>query len=263
MLVDSHCHLEFDSFDHDRDEMILRARRAGIGTMVTICTRFSRFDEVAAVAGRDKDIWCSVGVHPHHVAEEGVIPVEDLITASLHPKVIGIGETGLDYHYDNSPRDLQRESFRNHIAAARRAGLPVIIHNRESDEEMCNILKEEWKNGPYHAVLHCFSSSRALAEVGVELGLYISLSGIVTFRNAGSLRDIVADLPDDRLLLETDAPFLAPVPNRGKRNEPSFLVHTAAEVARVRNVDVSDLRELSTQNFFSLFNKCMRPDAAT
>ena len=218
MLVDSHCHLDFDVFDEDRQETIQRARNAGVATMVTICTRVTRFDEIRAIAESDENIWCSVGIHPHQAEEEPIVSVDDLVSRAAHPKVIGIGETGLDYYYDNSPRELQETSFRTHIAASRETGLPLIVHTRDADEDMADILEDEMGKGAFPGVLHCFSSGRQLAERALDIGFYISLSGIVTFKNAEDLRDIAKDVPVDRILVETDSPFLAPIPNRGKRN---------------------------------------------
>jgi TatD DNase family protein len=263
MLVDSHCHLDFDSFDADRDDVLRRAFDAGVGTMVTICTRLSRFEDIRAIAERDDRLWCSVGIHPHQVAEEEAVTLAGLIERAAHPKVIGIGETGLDYFYDHSPRADQAASFRIHIAAARETGLPLIVHTRDADAEMAAILREEAGKGAFPCVLHCFSSGRALAEAALSLGFYISLSGIVTFRNADELRAIARDVPLDRLLVETDSPFLAPVPERGKRNEPAFVVHTAAKVAEIRGIEPDILARASTDNFFRLFAKARPPaDAA-
>jgi TatD DNase family protein len=230
--------------------------------MVTICTRLSRFDEICAIADLDPRIWCSVGIHPHQVAEEEPATLAALLAAARHRKVVGIGETGLDYYYDTSPRDAQAASFRIHIAAARETGLPLIVHTRDADDDMAAILTEEAGKGAFPCVLHCFSSGRALAERALALGFYISLSGIVTFRNAGELRDIARDVPLDRLLVETDSPFLAPVPNRGKRNEPSFVVHTAAKVAEIKGVSPDELATATTDNFFRVFSKAQRPPAA-
>ena len=262
MLVDSHCHLDFDVFDEDRQETIQRARNAGVATMVTICTRVTRFDEIRAIAESDENIWCSVGIHPHQAEEEPVISVDDLVSRAAHPKVIGIGETGLDYYYDNSPRELQETSFRTHIAASRETGLPLIVHTRDADDDMADILEDEMGKGAFPGVLHCFSSGRQLAERALDIGFYISLSGIVTFKNAQDLRDIAKDVPVDRILVETDSPFLAPIPNRGKRNEPSFVVDTAAKVAELQDVDKDALSIASTENFFRLFNKATRPATA-
>lgn len=259
MLVDSHCHLDFEDFNEDRSETIQRARNAGVATMVTICTRVTRFEEIRRIAESDDNIWCSVGIHPHQAEEEPVVSVDDLLSRAAHPKVIGIGETGLDYYYDNSPRELQQASFRTHIAAARETGLPLIVHTRDADDDMADILEDEMGKGAFPGVLHCFSSGRRLAERALDIGFYISLSGIVTFKNAQDLRDIAKDVPVDRILVETDSPFLAPIPNRGKRNEPSFVVDTAAKVAELKGVDNDVLSMASTENFFRLFNKATRP----
>lgn len=259
MLVDSHCHLDFDIFDEDRQETIQRARDAGVATMVTICTRVTRFEEIRAIAETDENIWCSVGIHPHQAEEEPVVTIEDLVSRAAHPKVIGIGETGLDYYYDNSPRELQETSFRTHIAASRETGLPLIVHTRDADEDMADILEDEMGKGAFPGVLHCFSSGRRLAERALDIGFYISLSGIVTFKNAQDLRDIAKDVPVDRILVETDSPFLAPIPNRGKRNEPAFVADTAAKVAELKGVDKHALSMASTENFFRLFSKATRP----
>ncbi len=263
MLVDSHCHLDFESFDEDRAAVLERARAAGVGALVTICTRLSRFSDVLALAeAGGATVYCSVGIHPHQVAEEDPAETAALVELARHPKVIGIGETGLDYYYDNSPRDAQRASFRTHIHAARETGLPLIVHARDADDDMAAILRDESGQGTFPGVLHCFSSGRALAETALDLGLYISLSGIVTFRNADELRDIVRDVPLDRLLVETDAPFLAPVPKRGKRNEPAYVVHTAEAAAAIKGVEADAFAALTTDNFFRLFAKAARPAAA-
>lgn len=260
MLVDSHCHLDFSVFDVDRIETVQRAKDAGIGTIVTICTKVSQFDQISALTQIDENIWCSVGVHPHQVDEEEPVTAEELVSyAATGPKVIGIGETGLDYYYENSAPKSQRTSFRNHIEAARETQLPLIIHTRNADDDMANILEEEMLKGAFPGVLHCFASGSELAQRALDLGLYISLSGIVTFKNAEDLRDIVRDLPLERILLETDSPFLSPIPNRGKRNEPSFIVHTAAKVAELKNLNLCEISEISTDNFYKLFNKSIRP----
>jgi len=261
VLVDSHCHLDFDTFDNDRAETIQRAKDAGIGTVVTICTRLSRFQDILALAQTDDEIWCSVGIHPHQVDDEPDASVEDLITRSTDPKVIGIGETGLDFYYETSSRESQIRSFRTHIAASRETQLPLIVHTRDADQDMANILEEEMGKGPFPGVLHCFSSTAELARRALNIGFYISLSGIITFKNADSLRDIVRSVPIERILVETDAPFLAPTPKRGKRNEPSFITHTAKKVAELKNLDFDELSISSTKNFFQLFNKATRPES--
>ena len=259
MLVDSHCHLDFPDFEEDREAVLARAREAGIGTIVTISTRVRRYRELKAlVEGHDR-LYCSIGTHPHNAAEEPEVTADDLVAISADPKVVAIGEAGLDYHYDNSPRAAQRAGFLNHIAAARRTGLPLVIHAREADADIAAILIEETARGPFPAILHCFSSGRDLALVGIKLGLYVSFSGIVTFRNSAALRAIAAELPLDRLLVETDAPFLAPVPHRGRRNEPAFVTETAKVVASTRGISFETLAAATTENFFRLFKKVPRP----
>lgn len=255
MLVDSHCHLDFDDFGEDIDDVVARAGANGVGAMVTICTHLSRFEGVRAVAERYDNIWCSVGVHPHEAGAEGQKAADALIELAGHPKVVGIGETGLDYYYEHSPREAQRESFRSHIEAARRTGLPLIVHSRDADAEMAEILREEYATGPFSGVMHCFSSGPALAEAALGIGFYISFSGILTFKSADEVRAIAQDVPPDRLLVETDAPYLAPMPNRGKRNEPSFVVHTAAQLAEVKGMSSADLAQQTTDNFFRLFSR--------
>jgi TatD DNase family protein len=256
MLVDSHCHLDFSDFAAEREAIIARARSAGVQTMLTISTRLDEFDGVRAIAESDDGIWCSVGVHPHEAKDHAPLAPQQLVALTVHPKVVGIGETGLDFHYDLSPRDIQERVFRAHIAASRETGLPLIIHAREADREVARILDEE---RPPPGVMHCFSSGRALAESAIALGFYISISGIVTFRNAADLRDIVRDLPLDRLLVETDAPYLAPVPYRGKRNEPAFIAATAAAVAELKGIELQHLAEITSGNFFRLFGKASEP----
>jgi len=258
MLVDSHCHLDFKDFGDELDDVVGRAGDSGVGAMVTICTHLSRFAAVRAVAERYDNIWCSVGVHPHEAGAEGQSAADALVELAGHPKVVGIGETGLDYYYDNSPRDAQRQSFRAHIEAARQTGLPLIVHSRDADDEMADILREEYAAGPFTGVMHCFSSGRALAEAALEIGFYISFSGILTFKSADEVRAIARDVPAERLLVETDAPFLAPVPNRGKRNEPAFVVHTAAQLADIKGLGSAELARLTTDNFYRLFGRAAR-----
>jgi TatD DNase family protein len=252
MLVDSHCHLDLPDFVPERDAVVGRAHAAGVETILTICTRLDQFGGVLAIAEEYEGIWCSVGAHPHEAADHAALVSEQLIALARHPKVIGIGETGLDFHYNLSPHDIQERVFRAHIAASRTSGLPLIIHAREADREVAQILEEE---RPPPGVMHCFSSGRALAEAALDLGFYISLSGIVTFRNAEELRAIARDLPLDRLLVETDAPYLAPVPYRGKRNEPAFVAATAAAVAKLKGIATEELAALTRGNFFRLFTK--------
>jgi len=262
MLVDSHCHLDYLAKDGDLDEIVGRARDAGVGRMVTICTKLSEFDSVLALAERFEDVDCSVGVHPHEAAEEGQEDPDRLIQLAQHPKVVGIGETGLDYYYEHSPREAQRQSFQAHIEAARETDLPLIVHSRDADEDTISILQQEYRSGPYSGVIHCFTAGPALAEAALAMGFYISLAGVVTFKKAEELRQTVAEVPLDRLLVETDAPYLAPVPLRGKRNEPAFVVHTAAYLAELKQVAPDYFAERTTANFFRLFSKAKRrPEA--
>jgi TatD DNase family protein len=258
MLIDSHCHLDFPELAGDLDAVLARARTAGVGLMVTISTRVRRFNEVIALVEAHANVFCSVGTHPHNAAEEPDITVEELVELSRHPKVVAIGEAGLDYHYDHSPRDVQKKSFRTHIAAARETGLPLVIHAREADADIARMLEEESAKGRFPFVLHCFTGGPDLGRRGVALGGYVSFSGVVTFKNAGALRDIALALPSDRLLVETDAPYLAPEPFRGKTNEPAFVTHTAARLAALRGVSEADMARLTTENFFRLFKKVPR-----
>ena len=255
MLVDSHCHLDFPDFAAERDAVIARARAAGVRTMLTICTKITEFEEIRAIADSDPDIWCTVGIHPHEAEPEPDTSVDRLVALTQHPKVVGIGEAGLDFHYDHSPRDRQREVFRTHIAAAREAGVPLVVHTREADDETGQILAEESRGGALTGVLHCFSSGIDLARRGLDLGFYVSFSGMVTFKKADELREIVREVPLDRILVETDAPYLAPVPLRGKRNEPAFVVHTARVVAELKGLSPEALAEATTANFHRLFTK--------
>jgi len=255
MLVDSHCHLDYLPSGPVRAETIARARRAGVGAILTIGTKITEFPAVRAIAEENPDVWCSVGIHPHEAAAEPDTSAERLANLAGHPKVVGIGETGLDFYYEHSPRERQVEVFRAHAAAARATGLPLIVHTRDADPETAGVLREEAAKGPLTGVIHCFSTGRELAEMSIELGFYISISGIVTFKNAEPLRAIVRDLPLDRILVETDAPYLAPVPLRGKQNEPAFVVHTAAEVAKLKGVSAEEIAEITTANFYRLFAK--------
>ncbi len=258
MLVDSHCHLDFPDFAAELDQVVARAGAAGITTMVTISTRVRRFDAVRAVAERFDRIYCSVGTHPHNAHEELDVTAEMLAEIAAHPKVVAIGEAGLDYHYKNSPPEAQAAGFITHIAAARATGLPLVIHAREADADIAAILKRESEKGAFPAVLHCFSSGRALAETAIALGHYVSFSGILTFKNSQEIRDIARDLPADRILVETDAPYLAPPPHRGQRNEPAFVAHTAEVLAQVRGVSPEEIGRLTSDNFFRLFSKVPR-----
>jgi len=258
MLVDSHCHLDFPELAAELDDVVARARRAGVGRMVTICTRLDQFERVRAIAERFPDVYCSVGVHPHEAGDDWGYDAATLVALADHPKVVGIGETGLDYYYEHSPREAQQRSFRAHIAAARTTGLPVIVHTRDAEPDTVAILEEERARGPFRGLIHCFSGSPQLAEKCVALGLSISLSGIVTFKKAEAVRTAAARVPHDRLLVETDAPYLAPVPHRGKRNEPAFVVHTAAVAAQLTGLAPEALAERTTENFFALFAKVPR-----
>ena len=262
MLVDSHCHLDYLAGDGDLDAVIGRARAAGVGYMQTISTRLDEFDAVAAIAAAHDDIGCSVGVHPHNVADDRPpATLERLAALAEAPDVIGIGETGLDFYYEHSPRDAQAASFRTHIRAARETGLPLIVHTRDADAATIGILREEAEQGAYPGLIHCFSASAELAQAALDLGLFISLSGIVTFKNAGAVRAVARAVPPERLLIETDAPYLAPVPKRGRRNEPAFVAHTAAFLAELLDSDTTTLAARTSENFFRLFAKARRPDA--
>ena len=255
MLIDSHCHLDYYTAD-ERPAVLARARAAGVSQMVTIGTRLSRAAEQLALAEEAPGVWCTVGTHPHHAAEEDMPQVEDIAALAAHPKVIGIGEAGLDYFYDRSPRDVQAEVFRRHIRAARATGLPVCIHTRDADDDMLAILQEERASGgDFSFLLHCFSSGRPLAERAVEMGGYISFSGILTFPKSQNFRALAADLPGDRLLVETDSPYLAPVPFRGKRNEPGHVVHTARVLAECRGITADEVRAQTGANFRRLFTR--------
>lgn len=255
MLVDSHCHLDFPDFAPEIDAVVGRARAAGIGRLVTISTRVRKFPQVFAIAEKYPEVFCSVGTHPHHADEEMDVTAADLVAIARHPKVVAIGEAGLDYHYDTGSRDNQALSFRQHIAAARQTGLPLVIHARQADDDMARILIDETGKGAFPAVLHCFTGGRDLAFAAIELGLYIGFTGILTFKNGQDLRDIAADLPAHRILVETDAPYLAPLPYRGKRNEPSYVVETAKMLAQVRGVPDEEIARQTTENFFRLFSK--------
>jgi TatD DNase family protein len=261
MLVDSHCHLDFPDFSEDLVGVVSRARSAGIVSLLTISTRVKKHAELLAIADQFDDVFCSVGTHPHNAKEEPDVTAEQLVRRAHHPKVVAIGEAGLDYHYDYSPRADQERSFLEHIAAARETGLPLVIHSREADTDVAKILAEEMRAGAFSAVLHCFTGSRELALRAVELGLYISFTGILTFKNSEPLRAIAAELPAERILVETDAPYLAPGKFRGKRNEPAYVVETAATLAQTRGVAREAIAAQTTDNFFRLFSKVPRPAA--
>lgn len=263
MLVDHHCHLDFPEFAPDLDAVVARAKAAGVATMVTISTRIRQFDKIRAVAERYDDVWCSVGTHPHNADEERGIPADEIVRLSRHPKVVAIGEAGLDYHYKLGTPAAQAEGFRAHIAAARETGLPLEIHTRDADADTLAIIEDEHRtNGAFPAVLHCYTGGRDLAMRAVDLGLYVSFTGVVSFKKTEALQEIARDVPADRILVETDAPFLAPVPYRGKTNEPAYVVHTAAALARIRGVSEADIARTTTDNFFRLYTKARRPQAA-
>jgi TatD DNase family protein len=259
MLVDSHCHLDFPDYAGNVDDVVARARTAGVGVCVSIGTELKRFAGVKAVAERFADVWCSVGVHPHEAEKELLGDEAALIAQATHPKVVAIGETGLDYYYEHSPRPAQQANFRSHIAAARHTRLPVIVHTRDADDDTIAILREEMEKGAFTGLIHCFTGTQRLADAALEMGLYISVSGIATFKNSAALRDVIQTVPLERLLVETDAPYLAPVPHRGKTNEPAFVVHTAAMLAALKGVAPEVLAAATTENFFRLFTKVVRP----
>jgi TatD DNase family protein len=258
MLVDSHCHLDFPDFTAERTDIVARARAAGIGRIVTISTRVKKHAEVLAIAEEFPDVFCTVGTHPHHADEELDVDAAMLISRAKHPKVVAIGEAGLDYHYDTGSHDNQAKSFSQHIEAARKTGLPLVIHSRDCDADMATILREETGKGAFPAVLHCFTGGRELAFTAIELGHYVSFTGILTFKRSDALREIAAALPADRILVETDSPYLAPTPHRGKRNEPSFVVETARVLAETRGVTPDEIARQTTENFFRLFSKVPR-----
>jgi TatD DNase family protein len=255
MLTDSHCHLDFAEFAPELDAVVARARAAGVGRIITIATRVARHAELAWIAERFEDVFFTVGTHPHQAAEEPDVPAERLVALSRHPKCVGIGEAGLDYHYDEVPRDVAARVFRTHSAAARASGLPLVIHAREADDDVAAILRDEMGQGRFTGVLHCFTSSPALAATGLDLGLFISFSGVVTFKNSEGLRDIAREVPLDRMLVETDAPFLAPVPYRGKRNEPAFVGETARVLAEIKGLDPVAFAAETSRNVDRLFGK--------
>jgi TatD DNase family protein len=259
MLVDSHCHLDFPELAADADGVVARAGAAGVGAMLTIGTELARFSGVLAMAERFGNVWCSVGTHPHESAKELVTDPAPLLAHTDHPKVVGVGETGLDYYYEHSPRPPQVASFRAHIAAARAAGLPVIVHSRDAEEETIAVLAEEMGKGAFTGLIHCFTGTQRLADAALAMGFYISVSGIATFKNSAALRDVIATVPPERLLVETDVPYLAPVPHRGRTNEPALVAHTAAMLAGLKGLSPEELACVTTENFFRLFTKARRP----
>lgn len=253
MLVDSHCHLDY--FANEFDEVLERAEAAGVTRMLTIATNVRKAAVYRELAERDPRVWFTIGTHPLHVSEEADVTVDEIVALTDHPRCVGVGEAGLDYFHDRDPPELQKAVFRTNIAAARITGLPLVIHARKADDDMIAILREEMAKGPFKALLHCFSSGPELARVGVELGLYVSFSGILTFKNSEEIREVAASVPAERLLVETDAPYLAPTPFRGKRCEPAYTAHTARVLAEVRGMGEAELARLTTDNFFRLFDK--------
>ena len=260
MLIDSHCHLDFPDFKGEREDVIARAREAGIKGMLTICTKLTDAAAIRAIAAGHEGIWCSQGVHPHEAEHFADVSADDLIALARHDEVVGIGETGLDFYYEHSPRDTQETVFRAHIAAARATGLPLIVHTRDADAETVRILDEEQEIGPFSGVIHCFSAGAEVAHCALAHGMYVSFSGILTFKNAEAVRDVAREVPLERLLVETDAPYLAPVPMRGKRNEPAFTAHTAAYLAELKGIALEDLAQITSDNFFALFAKADRAE---
>ena len=262
-LTDSHCHLDFPDFAAELDAVVARARAAGVSRLITISTRVARHGDIAAIAERFPDVFFTVGTHPLQAAEEPDVPAERLVALARHPKCVGIGEAGLDFHYDAAPRDVAERVFRTHIAAARASGLPLVIHARDADDAVAAILRDEMGRGTFTAVLHCFTATAALAATGLELGLSVSFSGVVTFKNSEALRAIARDVPLERMLVETDAPFLAPAPHRGKRNEPAFVAETARVLAEVKGVTLAEFAAATSRNVDRLFSKLppRAPDA--
>lgn len=255
MLIDSHCHLEYEGLAENQPDVLARARAAGVGGFLNISTRRSEWDRVVGTAERESDVWASVGIHPHEADAHEDLGAAELLAATENPRVIGIGETGLDYYYDKSDRGVQQALFRTHIGVARETGLPVIIHTRDAEDDTAAILAEEMEKGAFPALIHCFTASAEFGRKVLDLGLTISLSGIVTFKNASELQEIAAGLPAERLLVETDSPFLAPVPHRGKKCEPAFVRNTAQFIADLRGEPLEQLAETTTRNFYRLFSK--------
>jgi TatD DNase family protein len=259
MLIDSHVNLHAPQFDADRAEVIARARAAGVGLMLNICDKVSGFEAVQALADTHDDIWATVGTHPHEAKENLSLTTETLCSLARRTKVVGIGETGLDFHYDLSPRDVQAALFRVHIEAAQRTGLPLVVHSREADDQMGVILEEEYARAPFRLLMHCYTSGADLARRAAALGAWFSVSGIATFKAAEAVRAVIADVPGDRIIIETDCPYLAPVPMRGKRNEPAFLPHVLAKLAEVRGWSLGEAEARTQDAFFNLFDKIPRP----
>jgi TatD DNase family protein len=259
LIVDSHCHLDYDGLADQLDAILDSSKKAGVGLMLSISSRVKNFPKLLALAEAHDEVYCTVGTHPHNAHEELDVTVAELVRLTKHQKVVGLGEAGLDYHYDLSPRDAQMQGFRNHIAAARETGLPLVIHTRNAEDDTARVLEDEMGKGKFKAVLHCFTSQQWLAEKGVELGLTVSFSGILTYKSAEDIRTTAKALPIDRVLVETDAPFLAPVPYRGKDNEPSYVVKTLEQLAAVRALPTAEMAKVTSDNFFRLFDKVERP----
>jgi TatD DNase family protein len=263
LAIDSHCHLDFDGMEDKLPEVLARAEAAGVGLMVSISSRVRSFGNLCQIAERNPSVFCTVGTHPHNAHEELEVTAEELVRLAQHPKCVGIGEVGLDYHYDLSPREAQEANFFVHIHAARRTGLPLVIHSREAEDDTLLILKEEWERGPFVPLLHCFTSKAKLAHAAVAMGGYVSFSGILTYKSAEDIRQTAAELPLDRILVETDSPYLAPVPYRGKPNEPAYLIKTLETLAQVRGVPPAEMARITNANFFRLFSKVPRPERFT
>jgi TatD DNase family protein len=259
LMVDSHCHLDYEGLAENLPDVLARAEAAGVGLVLSISSRVKHAARVIALAEAHDTVFCTVGTHPHNAHEELDVPVSELVRLAHHPRVVGIGEAGLDYFYDNSPRAAQMQGFRNHIAAARETGLPLVIHTRDAEDDTARVLEEEMSRGPFKAVLHCFTGQQWLAEKGIELGLYVSFSGILTYKTAENLRVTARALPEDRILVETDAPFLAPIPHRGKSNEPAYVTHTLETLAMLRGVSRDQMAAVTSDNFFRLFDKVAVP----
>lgn len=260
LVVDSHCHLDYEGLTERLPEVLANAEAAGVGLMVSIGTRVRQFERLLRIAEENPNVFCTIGTHPHNAHEELDVTVADLVEIARHPKVVGIGEAGLDYHYDLSPRAAQEQGFRTHIAAARESGLPLVIHAREADEDTASILEEEMKMGAFKPLLHCFTASMELARRGLAVGAYVSFSGILTYKSAENLREVAAEVPLDRLLVETDSPYLAPVPFRGKSNEPAYVVKTLQQLASTKGVALEAMAKMTNDNFFRLFSKIPRPE---
>lgn len=258
MLIDSHVNLHAPQFDEDREAVISRAREAGVGLMVNICDKLENFAKVRALADAP-DIWCTVGVHPHEAKDDPELSIETLVTLAADPRVVGIGETGLDFHYDLSPRDIQASVFRVHVAAARQTGLPLVVHTREADDVMAQILEAEYAAGPFRMLMHCFTSGPELARRAARLGAWFSVSGIATFKAAEDVREVIRDMPGERIIVETDCPYLAPVPHRGRRNEPAYVPHVIAKLAEVRGWSMDEAERRTEDAFFALFDRIPRP----